>query len=222
MKAVQDEVSDPSADGEATSFIDTISQDRYGVITVTKKNIPTYTEQFTGTVTGVKINDETKSPTDGIVDLGTVLTEHQSLDEYAKSDDIPTKVSDLTNDIVVDGTYINNTNGVITHITNPYDYTQSSKSLSWGDGFVINLHTTDPAGHITNEVGVRYKLPENPVTDELQSKINNAIDQTALTTVLGNYAKLSDIPQFKKIDHGTSDTGSVSTSYQAASDTLHI
>ena len=33
----------------------------------------------TGTVTGVKINGTTKNPTSGIVDLGTVLTSHQSI-----------------------------------------------------------------------------------------------------------------------------------------------
>lgn len=33
----------------------------------------------TGTVTGVKINGTTKNPTNGIVDLGTVLTSHQSI-----------------------------------------------------------------------------------------------------------------------------------------------
>ena len=34
----------------------------------------------TGTVTGVKMNGTTKNPSSGIVDLGTVITEHQSLD----------------------------------------------------------------------------------------------------------------------------------------------
>lgn len=36
-----------------------------------------------GTVTGVKINGTTKSPTSGVVDLGTVITAHQSLAGYA-------------------------------------------------------------------------------------------------------------------------------------------
>lgn len=34
----------------------------------------------TGTVTGVKINGTTKNPSSGVVDLGTVITAHQSLD----------------------------------------------------------------------------------------------------------------------------------------------
>ena len=34
----------------------------------------------TGTVTGVKMNGTTKNPSSGVVDLGTVITAHQSLD----------------------------------------------------------------------------------------------------------------------------------------------
>lgn len=36
-------------------------------------------EQYKGTVTGVKINGSTKSPSSGVVDLGTVITSHQDL-----------------------------------------------------------------------------------------------------------------------------------------------
>lgn len=68
--------------------------------------LQSYTEQYTGTVTGVKVNGIEVSPTSGIVDigdavayikmnagaifpnmgildLGTVITEHQSLEGYA-------------------------------------------------------------------------------------------------------------------------------------------
>lgn len=41
--------------------------------------LQSYTEQYKGTVTGVKINGTTKSQTNGIVDLGTVITAHQTL-----------------------------------------------------------------------------------------------------------------------------------------------
>lgn len=53
-----------------------------------KTEIPTKVSQLsndsgftsnTGTVTGVKINNSTKSPSNGVVDLGTVLTQHQDL-----------------------------------------------------------------------------------------------------------------------------------------------
>lgn len=59
--------------------------------------LQSYEEQYTGTVTGVKINNDTKVPTNGIVNLGSVITEHQ---------DISTK-----QDILVSGTNIKTING---------------------------------------------------------------------------------------------------------------
>jgi hypothetical protein len=41
--------------------------------------LQSYTERYRGTVTGVKINGSTKSPSSGVVDLGTVITAHQIL-----------------------------------------------------------------------------------------------------------------------------------------------
>lgn len=41
--------------------------------------LQSYTEQYKGTVTGVKVNGTTKSPSSGIIDLGTVITAHQTL-----------------------------------------------------------------------------------------------------------------------------------------------
>lgn len=41
--------------------------------------LQSYTEQYKGTVTGVKINGTTKNPLSGVVDLGTVITAHQTL-----------------------------------------------------------------------------------------------------------------------------------------------
>ena len=41
--------------------------------------LQSYTEQYKGTVTGVKVNGSTKSPSNGVVDLGTVITAHQDI-----------------------------------------------------------------------------------------------------------------------------------------------
>ena len=61
----------------------------------------------TGTVTGVKINGTTKNPTNGIVDVGTVITQHQDIS--GKQDKI-TSTNKLSADLVADGT----TNKVVT------------------------------------------------------------------------------------------------------------
>lgn len=41
--------------------------------------LQSYTEQYKGTVTGVKVNGSTKNPNNGVVDLGTVITAHQDI-----------------------------------------------------------------------------------------------------------------------------------------------
>lgn len=41
--------------------------------------LQSYTEQYKGTVTGVKINGTTKNPSSGVVDLGAVITAHQDI-----------------------------------------------------------------------------------------------------------------------------------------------
>ena len=50
-----------------------------------------------GTITGVTMNGVSKG-TSGVVDLGVVLTAHQDISGKADKSEIPTKVSELTND----------------------------------------------------------------------------------------------------------------------------
>ena len=62
--------------------------------------LQSYTEQYTGTVTGVKINGTTKNPSSGVVDLGTVITAHQSLSNYYTKSEVDSKIaSSITNAI---------------------------------------------------------------------------------------------------------------------------
>lgn len=55
--------------------------------------LQSYTEQYKGTVTGVKINGTTKNPSSGVVDLGTVITSHQSLSGYATESYVQSQIS---------------------------------------------------------------------------------------------------------------------------------
>lgn len=62
--------------------------------------LQSYTEQYKGTVTGVKINGTTKNPSSGVVDLGTVITSHQSLSNYYTKSEVDSKItSAITNAI---------------------------------------------------------------------------------------------------------------------------
>lgn len=62
--------------------------------------LQSYTEQYKGTVTEVKINGSAKTPTNGVVDLGTVITSHQSLSNYYTKSEVDGKIaSSITNAI---------------------------------------------------------------------------------------------------------------------------
>lgn len=87
----------------------------------------------------VKINGVTKTiaATGGTaVDLGTYLTSHQSLADYAKKSEIPTKVSQLTNDT-----------GYITS-SGSCAYATSAGNADTVDGYHVNGSNIAPYGHI--------------------------------------------------------------------------
>ena len=122
----------------------------------------------TGTVTGIKMNGTTKNPSSGVVDLGTVITAHQSLDgkqdkitssnklsaslvsglatvatsgsynDLSNKPTIPTKVSDLTND----SGYTTN-KGTVTSVAVKMNGSEKGKITSSGTidlGTVITSH----------------------------------------------------------------------------------
>ncbi len=63
---------------DGTDVIHTLTFNDLGSLKVNGKSVLTE-ETYKGTVTGVKINGSTKNPSNGIVDLGTVITAHQTL-----------------------------------------------------------------------------------------------------------------------------------------------
>lgn len=63
----------------------------------------------TGTVTGVKMNGTTKNPSSGVVDLGTVITAHQSLDgkqdKITSSNKLPASLVSGLSNVATSGSY---------------------------------------------------------------------------------------------------------------------
>lgn len=99
--------------------------------------LQSYTEQYKGTVTGVKINGTTKNPTSGVVDLGTVITSHQ---------DISGK-----QDKLVSGTNIKTINGISILGSGDITISGGSGGSSSGSGAYpqINHDNSDPIVTIT-------------------------------------------------------------------------
>ena len=143
----------------------------------------------------VKINGVTKTiaATGGAaVDLGTYLTSHQSLADYAKKSEIPTKVSQLTNDAGY----------LTTHQSLASYYTKSS---------VDSLLSGKSATSHTHSVKI------NGVTKTIAATGGAAVDLgTYLTShqSLADYAKKSEIPT--KVSQLTNDTGYITSSGSCA------
>lgn len=113
--------------------------------------LQSYTEQYKGTVTGVKINGTTKNPSSGVVDLGTVITAHQ---------DISGK-----QDKLVSGTNIKTING--TSILGNGDITISGGSSD------ANVQAVD-TGDVIDDVTVDYAT--KTYVDGLVGDINSILE----------------------------------------------
>ena len=87
-----------------------------GVIPTVPSNVSAFTNDAgyttnTGTVTSVTMNGSTYSPTSGDVDLGTVITSHQSLSDYVQKSQTSGL---LKNDGTVDTTVYTTNTGTVT------------------------------------------------------------------------------------------------------------
>ena len=109
--------------------------------------LQSYTEQYKGTVTSVKINGTNKNPSNGVVDLGTVITSHQ---------DISGK-----QDKLVSGTNIKTINGE--SVLGSGDITITSSNVMAVD-----------TGDIINDATVEYTTKS--YVDGLVGDINNVLE----------------------------------------------
>lgn len=139
------------------------------------------TEEYKGTVTGVKINGSTKSPSSGVVDLGTVITSHQ---------DISGK-----QDKLVSGTNIKTING--TSILGSGDIVIEGGSCA----YPIEYHGAESIRTITPNV---FHVFDDPASidinfgDEQEGVVNEYIFQITFSNGLAAF----DIPDTIKWANG--------------------
>lgn len=184
-KVVQSAVASPNANGDSTAFIDTISQDENGVITVTKKNVKFPAETYTkhedtstlsgaygtsATTTGYAIKQVTVDDKGHVTDIVTGTTPDTkvtSVDNHYTPTSSTTKTASATT-----ATDITNTDGtsVITgikldaagHITDII-----SAKLKATDTDTIYTHPTSganttkgPTANVTGTEGQTIKVPK--------------------------------------------------------------
>ena len=128
--------------------------------------LQSYTEQYKGTVTGVKLNGTTKNPSNGIVDLGTVITSHQ---------DISGK-----QDKLVSGTNIKTINGV--SVLGEGDLTIDTEA---------NIQAIDTNDEIKDvETNTYVKYVAQTLTEEQKEQVRNNIGAVSTAEI---DSKLGDI-----------------------------
>lgn len=170
VKVKQDAVSDPSANGNSTSFIATISQDTNGVITVTKKNLGTATINTAGAIKvgAVKNSAVTNASTD---DTNTEKRYSVLIDSTGLAyTNVPWTDTNTTyssgNEIT-----INNSNAINHNVKLSGGFTPTTTGVTISGygasgSFKIPVLTVNDYGHVTNasEATVSITLPDNKIT----------------------------------------------------------
>ena len=184
-KTTQDVVNTPAASGNATAFIDTISQDTNGVITVTKKNITaadlglSNAMHFLGTTTTAVTDGGSEKPTiDGaqktpvagdIVLYGNQEFIYNSSNKWELLGDEGSHALKAT--AIPGGELINSTakldgTGAISHAVptgaSAKTSTAGNSTLSHGGKLKLPTITTDKFGHVTGTGTEEVTLPSVP------------------------------------------------------------
>lgn len=134
--------------------------------------LQSYTEQYKGTVTGVKMNGTTKNPSSGVVDLGTVITEHQDIS--GKQD----KLVSGTNIKTVNGESILGEGNIVTayptvnHGTSDTTYTLTPNTYHvWGIVTSLNLSFGAEESGVVNEYVFQFDSGSTATTLSLPASV---------------------------------------------------
>lgn len=147
----------------------------------------------TGTVTGIKMNNSTINPTSGIVDLGTVITEHQDISGKAdKSAAIGSLSLSMDNDykITLSGTYVNGTAFSVSDVIDlplesvvvngSYNNTTKKVTLTLQNGSTVEFSVADLISGLQSEITSTNKLSSDLVDDT--NKTHKFVSATDITT----------------------------------------
>lgn len=178
----------------------------------------------TGTVTGVKINGTTKSPTNGVVDLGAVITSHQDIS--GKVDKVIGKGLS-TNDYTTD-----EKNKLASIAAGAEVNVQSDWNATSGDAFIKNkpsLSKVATSGSY-NDLSNKPTIPSAITVDSsLSSTSTNPVQNKVINNALANkgtYSKpsggipKSDLTSAVQTSLGKADTALQSTSIAASAQKL--
>lgn len=163
----------------------------------------------TGTVTGVKMNGTTKNPSSGVVDIGTVITAHQSLD--GKQDKITS--SNKLAASLVSGLATVATSGSYNDLSNKPNIptVNNGKLTIQKNGTDVATFTANQSTNTTANITVPIKVSE--LTNDSGYTTNKG-------TVTSVSIKMNGASKGTVTSSGTIDLGTVITSHQNISGKL--
>ena len=159
----------------------------------------------TGTVTGVKMNGTTKNPSSGVVDLGTVLTAHQSLD--GKQDKLNDAQLTAVNSGITSGK-VSTYDGYAALINGKQDKITSSNKLS---SSLIDGLGAAAAKAVDTAISANSTSTNLPTSKAVEDRINAHSGIDKVGTVTG--VKMNGTT--KNPSSGVVDLGTVITAHQS-------
>jgi len=185
FKTKQTAKADPTASGDSTTFIATITQDENGVITATKKNAPTLSKGTTGSgnaVTDINVSGHT---------VTVVKNSNFKTVQTAKAD--PTASG---NAIAFIDSISQDTNGVITatkkNITTTTDIATSSSNSSYPSSLAVKTYVDNKLrGAVINRGGFNATNGTINGTSQTLTSVANYNGDMYTCTVAGTYCGLA-------------------------------
>lgn len=150
----------------------------------------------TGTVTGIMMNGASKG-TNGIVNLGTVLTQHQDISGKADRADaigsLTLSMNDTNYQITLSGTKVDGTPFTVSNVIDlPLEsvvvsgsYNKSTKEvvLTLKDGSTIEFSIADLVSGLQSEITTNNKLSADLVQNGTTNKVFTAAEKTKLANI---------------------------------------
>jgi hypothetical protein len=157
----------------------------------------------TGTVTGVKMNGGSAiSPTNGIVDLGTVITSHQDIsgkaDKSAAIGSLSLSMNSSNYQITLSGTKVDGTSFTVSDVidlplesvvvSGAYDNNTKKVVLTLKDSSTVDFSVADLVSGLQTEITSSNKLSADLIQD---GNTNKVVTSTEKTTWNSKYDKPS-------------------------------
>ena len=186
-------VSNVQADWNATSGLSQILNKPTIPVAVTESTVSGWGfTKNTGTVTGVKMNGTTKNPTNGVVDLGTVITSHQDIsgkaDKSAAIGSLSLSLDSTNYKITLSGTKVDGTTFTVSDVIDlplesvvvngSYNNTTKKVVLTLQSGSTVEFSVADLVSGLQSEITSTNKLSADLIADGTTNKVVTASEKT--------------------------------------------